>query len=118
MNISAILQKLKLIPSPEKQSSWDNKVDKSSNHQVKLLMNNWTGSAAPYNYEITIPGMDEYKNWEVTNSVDPIMTVEELDAFCSARIIAGPQSTDKINLIAYGELPPCDINILVIVRGD
>ena len=95
-----------------------NKANKSTKHKVVLSKDSWTGSNAPYNYEINIPGMDEHKNWEVTNSIDPIMTVEELDAFSNARIIAGTQSTGKINLIAYGEKPAIDINILVVVRGD
>lgn len=95
-----------------------NKASKSTKHKVVLSKDSWTGAEAPYNYEIGIEGMDENKNWEVTNSTDPIMTVEELDAFCNARIIAGTQSTGKINLIAYGEKPAIDINILVVVRGD
>ena len=95
-----------------------NKANKSIKHKVVLSKDSWTGAEAPYSYEITISGMDENKNWEVTNSVDPIMTVEELDAFCNARIIAGTQSANKINLIAYGEKPSIDINILVLVRGD
>lgn len=94
------------------------KSNKSTKHKVVLSKDSWTGAEAPYNYEISISGMDENKNWEVTNSVDPIMTVEELDAFSNARIIAGTQSVGKINLIAYGEKPAIDINILVIVRGD
>lgn len=95
-----------------------NKANKSTKYKVVLSKDSWTGAEAPYNYEISISGMDENKNWEVTNSVDPIMTVEELDAFSNARIIAGAQSTGKINLIAYGEKPTIDINILVVVRGD
>ena len=95
-----------------------NKSNKSTKHRVVLSKDSWTGAEAPYNYEIAISGMDENKNWEVTNSVDPIMTVEELDAFSNARIIAGTQSTGKINLIAYGEKPAININILVVVRGD
>lgn len=95
-----------------------NKANKSTKHKIVLSKDNWTGAEAPYNYEITISEMDEHKNWEVTNSVDPIMTVEELDAFSNARIIAGTQSANKINLIAYGEKPSININILVVVRGD
>lgn len=95
-----------------------NKAGKSTIHKITLSKSSWTGSAAPYNYEISIPGMDANKNWEITNSVNPIMTVEQLDAFCNARIIAGTQSVGKINLVAYGEKPSIDINIIVIVRGD
>ena len=95
-----------------------NKANKSTKHKIVLSKDSWSGAEAPYNYEISIPGMDEHKNWEVTNSTDPIMTVEELDAFSNARIIAGTQTTDKINLVAYGEKPAININILVIVRGD
>ncbi len=38
--------------------------------------------------------------------------------FAMLEIIAGTQSAGKINLIAYGEKPAIDINILVVVRGD
>lgn len=99
-------------------SSWDNKSNKSVTHKVVLSAASWTGEAAPYNYDIPISDMDDTKNWEVTNSVDPLMTEEELNSFCEARIIAGNQSTGHINLVAYGEKPTIDINILVIVRGD
>lgn len=95
-----------------------NKANKSTKHKIVLSKDNWTGTDAPYNYEITIQGMDEHKNWEVTNSVDPMMTIEELDAFGKARIIAGNQSVGKINLVALGDKPNININILVVVRGD
>lgn len=102
----------------EEKGQWNNKSNKSVTHKVVLSAASWTGEAAPYNYDIPISDMDDNKNWEVTNSVDPLMTEEELNAFCEARIIAGTQSTGHINLVAYGEKPTIDINILVIVRGD
>lgn len=95
-----------------------NKSDKSTKQQVVLQAVNWVGDTAPYSYEISIEGMDANKNWEITNSIDPLMTKEELDAFGRAKIICGTQSTGKINLIAYGIKPEIDINIIVIVRGD
>ena len=62
--------------------------------------------------------MNDSKNWEVTNQTNPLMTDQELTAFGEAKIIAGTQSTNTINLIAYGKKPEIDINVLVIVRGD
>lgn len=100
------------------KTNWNSKIGKSSKHQVKLVTTNWVGESAPYTYPITIQGMDADKNWEVTNSVEPLMTESELTAFGEAKIIAGSQSTDTINLVAYGKKPTMDINILVIVRGD
>ena len=102
----------------EEKDTWNNKPNKSVTHKVVLSAANWTGETAPYTYDIAIPEMNDTKNWEVTNSVDPLMTVEELNSFCEARIIAGPQSAGHISLLAYGEKPTIDINILVIVRGD
>lgn len=102
----------------EEKDAWNNKSNKSVAHKVVLSATNWIGEAAPYTYDIAISEMNDTKNWEVTNNVDPLMTVEELNAFCEARIIAGTQSTGHINLVAYGEKPTIDINILVIVRGD
>lgn len=107
----------KFVTSAEKEA-WNNKVNKSTTHAKTLLATSWTGDAAPYNQAITIEGMNDSKNWEVTNSTNPMMTEEELDAFSSARILAGPQSADTINLVAYGEKPTIDIPILVIVRED
>lgn len=104
--------------SDEQITSWDSKSNKSSNHKVTLLASGWTGSEAPFNYAINIPGIDNVKNWEVTNQTDPLMTDEELTAFGEAKIIAGSQSTDTVNLIAYGTKPEIDIPILIIVRGD
>lgn len=95
-----------------------NKSDKSTKHQVVLQAVNWIGDTAPYSYEISIEGMDANKNWEITNSIDPLMTKEELNAFGRAQIICGEQSEGKIKLIAYGIKPEIDINIIVIVRGD
>lgn len=91
---------------------------KSSKHNITLTHTNWTGAEAPYNYAITIEGMDADKNWEVTNSVEPLMTEAELTAFGEAKIIAGSQTTNTVNLVAYGKKPSIDIHILVIVRGD
>lgn len=107
----------KFVTSAEKET-WNNKVNKSTTHTKTLLATGWTGDAAPYNQAITIEGMNDSKNWEVTNSTNPMMTEEELEAFSSARILAGPQSTNTINLVAYGEKPTIDIPILVIVRED
>lgn len=95
-----------------------NKANKSTSHKITLQASQWTGSEAPFNYSITIPGMNDSKNWEVTNQTNPLMTDQELTAFGEAKIIAGTQSTDTINLIAYGKKPSININILVIVRGD
>lgn len=96
----------------------DNKSDKSTKHKVVLQSVNWVGDVAPYRYEISIEGMDTNKNWEITNSIDPLMTKEEVDAFGLAKIICGNQARNTISLIAYGEKPDIDINILVIIRGD
>lgn len=95
-----------------------NKSDKSTKQQVVLQAVNWVGDTAPYSYEISIEGMDANKNWEITNSIDPFMTKEELNAFGRAQIICGEQSEGLIKLIAYGIKPEIDINIIVIVRGD
>lgn len=95
-----------------------NKSDKSTKQQVVLQAVNWVGDTAPYSYEISIEGMDANKNWEITNSIDPLMTKEELNAFGRAQIICGEQSEGLIKLIAYGIKPEIDINIIVIVRGD
>ena len=104
--------------SDEQITSWDGKSNKSTSHKITLQASQWTGSEAPFNYSITIPGMNDSKNWEVTNQTNPLMTDAELTAFGEAKIIAGSQTTDTVNLIAYGTKPEINIPILIIVRGD
>lgn len=104
--------------SDTEKTNWNSKIGKSTKHQIVLSSANWVGESAPYTYPIAIEGMDSEKNWEVTNSVEPLMTEAELTAFGEAKIIAGSQTTNTINLVAYGKKPTMDINILVIVRGD
>lgn len=108
----------KKFVSDTEKTTWNEKASKSNKHQVVLSKDNWTGEVAPYRYSITINGMDENKNWEVTNSVTPLMTLEELEAFGKAKMICGTQSTNTVELVAYGEKPIIDINLLIVVRGD
>lgn len=91
---------------------------KSSKHAITLNHTEWKGSNAPFTYDITIEGMDGKKNWEVTNSVNPMMTKAEYDEFNSCKIIDGGQDTNVIKLMALEKKPTMDIHILVIVRGD
>lgn len=102
--------------------SWNDIIDKpalkSTDHKITLEAASWTGAEAPFNYAVTVPGMTADKNWEITNATDPIMTQEEKDAFGAASIVCGTQTTDTVNLIAYGEKPEIDINVLIIVRED
>lgn len=99
------------------KTNWNNKLDNSTKHQVVLSSTNWVGEKAPYSYAITIEGMNETKDWIITNSVTPLMTAEEKEAFGIANIVCGTQTTDTVNLVAYGEKPEIDINILLIVGG-
>ena len=99
------------------KTNWNNKLDNSTKHQVVLSSTNWVGEKAPYSYAITIEGMNETKDWIITNSVTPLMTAEEKEAFGIANIVCGTQTTDTVNLIAYGEKPEIDISILLIVGG-
>ena len=99
------------------KTNWNNKLDNSTKHQVVLSSTNWVGEKAPYSYAITIEGMNETKDWIITNSVTPLMTAEEKEAFGIANIVCSTQTTDTVNLVAYGEKPEIDINILLIVGG-
>lgn len=102
--------------------SWNDIIDKpalkSTDHKITLEAAKWTGSEAPFNYVVTVPGMTADKNWEITNATNPIMTQEEKDAFGAASIVCGTQTTDTVNLIAYGEKPEINIPVLIIVRED
>lgn len=99
------------------KTNWNNKLDNSTKHQIVLASASWAGEKSPYNYAITVSGMNDTKDWIITNSVEPLMTAEEKDAFGKANIVCGTQTTDTVNLVAYGEKPEIDINILLIVGG-
>lgn len=77
---------------------------------VTIYSAGWDGTKAPYTYTIT--GYDG-KTVEVVEDVS--MTMEQLDAIESAKIKSDPRSAENI-LYAFGEKPPIDVPVLLLVR--
>lgn len=85
---------------------------------VTLLAANWTGSAAPYTYTLTLsgvtaPGTNESKqDW--TFAIDP--DDADVDELRAADIIDGGQAVDTVILKARGTKPTRDIPVRVTVQ--
>lgn len=91
----------------------------SSEFGLKSNTFNYVLEAANWNkniYTITIQGVTPTTNIEVCPS--PTITEDEYNAMCSACILGGEQYDGSITLVAWGEVPTIDLNIVIIVRGD
>lgn len=91
----------------------------SSEFGLKSNTFNYVLEAANWNkniYTITIQGVTPTTNIEVCPS--PAITEDEYNAMCSACILGGEQYDGYITLVAWGEVPTIDLNIVIIVRGD
>ncbi len=92
------------------------KANKSTVTTATLLLDNWVGDSAPYEYTLALEGVTTSTNQEILPPID--MTVAQAEALQSAMIIDGGQNNGEIILKAYGELPDFDIPIRIIKRGD
>ena len=81
-----------------------------------LTAANWSGSAAPYTYALTVSGVTATSNQEILPALD--ITTEQLEAMQAANIQDGGQAANKITLKAYSDKPTVDLPIRVIKRGD
>lgn len=97
-------------------SAMNNKANKSTELSLTLSASSWIGSSAPYTYALTATGVTLTSNQELLPTTG--ITQTQLDALQSANIQDAGQSTDTINLKAFGTKPTVDIPIRVILRGD
>ena len=65
---------------------------------------------------MSVSGVTASSNQEILPAVD--ITQEQLEALQTANIQDGGQSSGKITLKAFGDVPTVDIPIRVILRGD
>ena len=100
----------------DERNDWNNKANKSNVITTTLNASNWEGTDSPYIYSLTIDGITNNSNQEILPSIN--ITAEELDAYQSANIQDGGQSTNTIILKAFGDKPNIDIPIRIIKRGD
>lgn len=89
---------------------------KSTEVTATLSSASWAGASAPFTYDLTVSGVTTTSNQEILPSTS--ITLTELEALQGANIIDAGQSTNTINLKAFGTKPTVDIPIRVILRGD
>lgn len=85
---------------------------KSNTFNYVLEAANWNKNI----YTINIEGVTTTTNIEICPS--PAITEDEYNAMCAACILGGEQYDGYITLVAWGEVPTIDLNIVIIVRGD
>lgn len=89
---------------------------KSSVVTATLAAANWSGSAAPYTYALTVSGVTATSNQEILPALN--ITAAQLEALQAANIQDGGQATNTITLKAYGDKPTVNLPIRVVKRGD
>lgn len=77
---------------------------------ITLSRSNWVGSEAPYTYKLS-----DYTNEMVEVVEDVSMTMEQLVVIENAKIKSDPRSNENI-LYAFGDKPPIDVPVLLIIR--
>ena len=92
------------------------KASKSVSSNYTILASGWSGSSAPYSFTLSVAQVTTSNNVELT--VPPSITVDQVEAYQSAAIVAGTQANGSITLKAYGEKPTIDLPITIIIRGD
>lgn len=90
---------------------------KQSTMSAKTLSaSSWTGSVAPYSYNLTVSGVTATSVVEILPGAN--ITAAQLEMLQAANIQDGGQVAGRITLKAYGEKPTASLPIRVIVRGD
>lgn len=93
------------------------KASKSKVSSYTLSKSGWKGLAAPFTFTLNNAiGVTENNNVELV--VPSNISLEQVESYQSAAIVAGTQAVGSITLKAYGEKPTIDLPITVIVRGD
>ena len=82
-----------------------------------LLASNWTGSSSPFGYALSVSGVTSTSNQELFPSLS--ITLAQLKELQKANIIDGGQTTNTINLLAFGNAKPTiDLPIRIMLRGE
>jgi hypothetical protein len=82
---------------------------------ITLLSGTWTGSVAPFSYALIISGIDV--NTVVDLIPDPSITAAQLEALQAANIIAVANTSNTVNLRAFGTKPIINIPIRSLIWG-
>lgn len=83
---------------------------------VIVLASNWTGSEPPYINELVVQGVTSLGDIQIMprNTI----STEQAEAWMGAAILSANQTTDSINLRAFGEKPSIDIPVTVLIGSD
>lgn len=89
---------------------------KSTMITATLSANVWSGTEAPYTYQLTIAGVTatSAQEWLLPTNA----TMEQVEAAQAANILDGGQSANTVILKAWGDKPEIDIPVRIIKRGD
>lgn len=91
------------------------KANKYKKVSAKIAAANWTGTAAPYQNILSIPGITATNDIQVIPQFS--WTMEQCMAWMDAAIISGSQADNQLILKAIGDKPTVDIPIDVLI-GD
>lgn len=94
------------------------KVDKITGTTIKSTIpsTGWTGEKIPYENTISVEGLKEVDNVEIT--VDPSASLAQVNAYLNAIFCGGETKEGSVTIKAYGEKPDTDIPIYIIWRGN
>ena len=98
------------------QALFDGKAAISKTVPVTLLASGWTGSTAPYTYNLSVAGVTAFSNQEIITAAN--ITRDQLISLQGTNMIDGGQDTNTIILKATKNKPTVDIPIRIILRGD
>lgn len=92
---------------------WDNDYSKHRKLLITLPTTGWVGDYAPYTINISIDGVLENSNVQITPILE--MTLEQLDAWENLRLYAGKTYDGYITLKANGFKPNVEIPLEVLI---
>ncbi|WP_195984082.1 hypothetical protein [Clostridium sp. D33t1_170424_F3] len=94
----------------------DGKANKSTTRTTTLYASTWSGSSAPYTYNLSVSGVTATSNQDLLPGLS--ITAAQLEALQAANIQDGGQTSGRLTLKAWGDKPTINIPVRVIVRGD
>jgi len=111
-NAQAAIDELKLLTT----NGLVSKSNKSTVVSKTLSTASWSGTSAPYTYNLTVTGVTTTSVQELLPSTS--ITSAQLSALQAANIQDGGQAVGQISLYAFGTKPTIDIPVRVVLRGD
>lgn len=92
------------------------KDNKSTFHSLTLNAVSWNGASAPFQYNLTVPGVIASNGSKQELYLPSSATPAQFEAFNFAQLADGGQTTNQITLKAYGDKPTINIPVIVEVK--